>query len=82
MTLWSAGSRKTFAKSKADFPSVTSSSSILTDFRQDAPELQLSATLDEYRRLREQRLSGESKRKQAAAGLLITGLQQRLAVLD
>ena len=45
---------------------------------EDAPELKLSALLDEYRRLREQRLSGENKRKQAAAGLLITGLQQRL----
>jgi SNF2 family DNA or RNA helicase len=44
----------------------------------DAPELRLSALLDQYRRLREQRLSGESKRNQAAAGLLITGLQQRL----
>ena len=44
----------------------------------DAPELRLSALLDEYRRLREQRLSGETRRKQAAAGLLITGLQQRL----
>jgi len=45
---------------------------------QDAPELELSRLLDEYRKLRESRLSGESKRKQAAAGLLITGLQQRL----
>jgi hypothetical protein len=45
---------------------------------QDAPELQLSKLLDEYRELREERLKGESKRKQAAAGLLITGLQQRL----
>jgi ERCC4-related helicase len=45
---------------------------------EDAPELKLSALLDEYRRLREHRLSGENRRKQAAAGLLITGLQQRL----
>lgn len=44
----------------------------------DAPELRLSALLDEYRQLREERLSGETKRKQASAGLLITGLQQRL----
>jgi superfamily II DNA or RNA helicase len=44
----------------------------------DAPELRLSALLDQYRGLREERLSGESKRKQAAAGLLISGLQQRL----
>ena len=44
----------------------------------EAPELRLSALLDEYRRLREERLSGETRRKQAAAGLLITNLQQRL----
>lgn len=44
----------------------------------DAPELVLSSLLDEYRQLRERRLAGESKRRQAAAGLLITGLQQRL----
>jgi superfamily II DNA or RNA helicase len=43
-----------------------------------APELKLSELLDQYRRLREQRLSSENRRKQAAAGLLITGLQQRL----
>jgi superfamily II DNA or RNA helicase len=44
----------------------------------DAPELRLSALLDQYRTLREQRLAGETKRKQAAAGLLVSGLQQRL----
>lgn len=44
----------------------------------DAPELQLSRLLDEYRQTREERLKDEAKRKQAASGLLITGLQQRL----
>lgn len=44
----------------------------------DAPELRLAELLDQYRRLREDRLSGESKKTQAAAGLLTTGLQQRL----
>jgi ERCC4-related helicase len=44
----------------------------------DAPELCLAELLDEYRRLREQRLSAESSRTQAASGLLICGLQQRL----
>ena len=44
----------------------------------DAPELVLSKLLNQYRELREERLSGETKRKQAAAGLLIVGLQQRL----
>jgi ERCC4-related helicase len=44
----------------------------------DAPELKLASLLDQYRDLREERLKDESKRKQAAAGLLIVGLQQRL----
>ena len=44
----------------------------------DAPELVLSELLDQYRELREERLRSESKRKQAASGLLICGLQQRL----
>ncbi len=45
---------------------------------EDAPELRLTALLDQYRRLREQRLSTESRRTQTASGLLICGLQQRL----
>lgn len=45
---------------------------------EDAPELRLSALLDEYRRVREEELGGESKRTQAAAAILISGLQQRL----
>jgi SNF2 family DNA or RNA helicase len=44
----------------------------------DAPELRLSALLDQYRQLQEERLKGESKRKQAVASLLVSGLQQRL----
>ena len=44
----------------------------------DAPELRLSELLDQYRRLVEQRMAGQSKRRQAAAGILITGLQHRL----
>ncbi|MCD0458643.1 DISARM system SNF2-like helicase DrmD [Roseiconus lacunae] len=44
----------------------------------DAPELRLSRLLDQYRQTREERLKNETKRKQAASGLLITGLQQRL----
>jgi hypothetical protein len=44
----------------------------------DAPELRLSALLDQYRQLREERLKDESKRQQAAAALLVSGLQQRL----
>jgi superfamily II DNA or RNA helicase len=44
----------------------------------DAPELELSRLLDEYRSVREERFAGASSRSQAAAGLLIVGLQQRL----
>ena len=44
----------------------------------DAPELRLSYLLNEYRQTREERLKGETKRKQASSGLLIIGLQQRL----
>ena len=44
----------------------------------DTPELRLSVLLDRYREMREERLQGETKRKQAAAALLISGLQQRL----
>ena len=44
----------------------------------DAPELELSRLLDDYRTAREQRYESASKRAQAAAGLLVVGLQQRL----
>jgi len=44
----------------------------------DAPELKLSRLLNEYRNTREERLQSETKSKQAASGLLIIGLQQRL----
>ena len=43
-----------------------------------APELVLSRLLDEYRTAREKRHARASKRAQAAAGLLVVGLQQRL----
>jgi superfamily II DNA or RNA helicase len=44
----------------------------------DAPEIELSRLLDEYRTAREERFASTSRRAQAAAGLLIVGLQQRL----
>lgn len=44
----------------------------------DAPELKLSKLLDQYRQVRLQRVAGATKRKQAEAMLLISGLQQRL----
>jgi len=45
---------------------------------EDAPELVLSRLLDEYRTVREQRFAATTRRAQAAAGLLVVGLQQRL----
>lgn len=44
----------------------------------DAPELLLSRLLDEYRTLREERFAATTRKAQAAAGLLVVGLQQRL----
>ena len=44
----------------------------------NAPELQLSRLLDEYRSAREQRHAKASSKAKAAAGLLVVGLQQRL----
>ena len=44
----------------------------------DAPELELSRLLDEYRTAREERFASTSRRAQASAGLLVVGLQQRL----
>lgn len=50
----------------------------IDDLPEDAPELALSRLLDSYRTAREQRFAGTSNRHQAAAGLLVVGLQQRL----
>ncbi len=44
----------------------------------DAPEIELSRFLDEYRRVREERFASTARRAQATAGLLVVGLQQRL----
>jgi superfamily II DNA or RNA helicase len=44
----------------------------------DAPELLLSRLLDEYRTAREERFAATTRKTQAAAGLLVVGLQQRL----
>ncbi|MCL4191527.1 MAG: DISARM system SNF2-like helicase DrmD [Thermoguttaceae bacterium] len=44
----------------------------------DAPELLLARLLDQYRDVRQRRVEGASKRKQAEAALLVSGLQQRL----
>jgi superfamily II DNA or RNA helicase len=60
------------------FPKRTPVQEDIDGLPQGAPELRLSKLLDEYRQLREERMSGESKRSQATSGLLICGLQQRL----
>ena len=44
----------------------------------DAPELELSRLLDEYRTAREERHAHSSDKAQAAASLLVVCLQQRL----
>lgn len=44
----------------------------------DAPELELSRLLDAYRTAREERFAATTRKTQAAAGLLVVGLQQRL----
>ena len=64
-TSWSAGSRTTSGRSRAASRSGTSSRSTSTGLPPDAPELRLSALLDEYRELREERLK---RRDQTQAG--------------
>ena len=44
----------------------------------ETPELKLSKLLDEYRKVRQLRMAGATKRKQAEAALLVSHLQQRL----
>jgi superfamily II DNA or RNA helicase len=51
---------------------------VIDGLPEDAPELVLSRLLDEYRTAREERFATTSRRAQAAAGLLVVGLQQRL----
>jgi len=50
----------------------------ITGLPPDAPELKLSKLLDEYRQVRQLRLAGATKRKQAESSLLVSHLQQRL----
>lgn len=49
----------------------------ISDLPADAPELILSRLLDEYRQVRQSRMEGATKRKQAEHSLLISHLQQR-----
>ncbi len=50
----------------------------LSGLPENTPELVLSRLLNEYRKVRQRRVEGQSKRKQTEAALLISGLQQRL----
>jgi SNF2 family DNA or RNA helicase len=50
----------------------------IRDLPHDTPELQLSRLLDEYRRVRHQRMAGATRRQQNQAALLVGHLQQRL----
>ena len=45
---------------------------------EDAPDLELTRLLSEYRDTQEERLQKQTKKSRAASGLLITGLQKRL----
>jgi superfamily II DNA or RNA helicase len=60
------------------FPSREVVRVLIDGLADDAPELVLSRLLDDYRTAREERFAGASRRAQAAAGLLVVGLQQRL----
>lgn len=60
------------------FPKRVVERIVIEGLPEDAPELELSRLLDEYRTTREVRFAQSSRRAQAAAGLLVVGLQQRL----
>ena len=60
------------------FPKRVVDRVVVEGLLEDDPELVLSRLLDEYRTAREVRFTGTSRRAQAAAGLLVVGLQQRL----
>jgi superfamily II DNA or RNA helicase len=60
------------------FPERNVNRVVIDRLPEDAPELALSRLLDEYRTAREERFASTTRRAQAAAGLLVVGLQQRL----
>jgi superfamily II DNA or RNA helicase len=60
------------------FPRRVVSRIAIDGLPEDAPELVLPRMLDEYRSAREERFASTSSQAQAAAGLLVVGLQQRL----
>src|ERR1039457_6129236 len=60
------------------FPKRNIDRVLIDGLPEEAPELALSRLLDEYRTAREERFAKTTRRAQAAAGLLVVGLQQRL----
>ncbi|MDZ4799926.1 MAG: DISARM system SNF2-like helicase DrmD [Bryobacteraceae bacterium] len=65
-------------KIRGGFPERRVQQIDISGLQTDSPELTLFQLLDDYAELRAQRLSSESGKVQAAAGLIISGLQQRL----
>ncbi len=63
---------------RGGFPTRIVERIVIDGLSSDAPELELSRLLDEYRTAREERFVSTSRRAQTAAGLLVVGLQQRL----
>jgi Helicase conserved C-terminal domain len=70
--------KRDFREIGEDFPQREVIPIVIDNLPENAPQLQLSRLLQEYRELREQRLNKESKSKQTAAMLVITNLQKRL----
>jgi len=60
------------------FPKRNVEQITLRNLPADTPEIQFASLLSQYQEVREQRLAGEPKRVQAASGLLLCHLQQRL----
>src|SRR5215831_15768940 len=60
------------------FPKRTVDRIVVDQLSNETPELVLSRLLDEYRTTRDERFASTTRRAQAAAGLLVVGLQQRL----
>ena len=60
------------------FPKRNVERIVIDGLPDDAPELELSRLLDQYRTAREERYRSESSRVRHAAGLMVVGLQQRL----
>jgi len=60
------------------FPKRVVDQITLSDLPVDTPELRLASLLSEYQEARETHLANHTKKVQAASGLLICGLQQRL----